>query len=284
MTSPLNGMAHGHYFNYDENAKTEFIGTVVNSRNTAYTEFGCPGSPSASYLKKYMTPEDFADFQPENPVWRGHHGFGAWWKASWMRTPEAEYYFGGYQDVEDLCSKTQFIQTMCYRSMFEEMRKQWPHCAMALNWCFNEPWPCFGNNSLVSWPLEVKSAYYGVQQALRPRLASLRVDRHLWKAGEEFTAEVWALNDMLEAMPEADIEVSYAIGEEAPVRWGRVCIPATQPQCNAKCGAVSFRLPADTACKFTVSLKVAGHPEMDSEYTYICRPPVTVNTKGMLNI
>ena len=231
-----------------------------------------------------MTPEDYKDFQPENEVWRGHHAFGAWWKASWMRTPEAEYYFGGYEDMDDLCKKTQFIQTMCYRSMFEEMRKQWPHCSMALNWCFNEPWPCFGNNSLVSWPLEVRPAYYGVQQALRPSLASLRVDRHLWYTKEEFTAQVWMLNDSIDALENLTVDVSYQLGDEQEVFWGSLQVKDLDAQKNVKCGSISFGLDVEEPCKIKIMLRVKGHPEMDSEYTYLCRPKVTINTKGMLNV
>lgn len=284
MTSPLNGMAHGHYFNYDEKANREFITTVVNSTNTAYTEFGCPGAASAAYIQKYMTPEDYADCQKENPVWKAHHAFGAWLAESWLRKPEAEYYFGGYTDTEDLCNKTQFIQNMCYRSMFEEMRKQWPHCSMALNWCFNEPWPCFGNNSLISWPLEVRPAYYGVQQALRPQLASLRVDRHLWYAKEAFHAQVWVLNDSIQALEPLTVEISYQLGDQPAVSWGCLQVKALQAQKNIQCGGISFDLDVEEACTFKVMLCVKGHPEMDSEYTYVCRPKVVANTKGILNI
>ena len=284
MTSPLNGMAHGHYKNYDETNKEEFISVVIKSNNTAYTEFGAPGAADPDYIRKYCPARDYADRNGDNPVWKAHHAYGAWLGDTWLRGPEADYYFGGYRDTEDLCHKTRFIQAMCYRSLFEEMRKQWPHCSMALNWCFNEPWPCFANNSLVSWPAEVRPAYYAVQAALRPALASLRTERHLWKAGEVFSAEVWLLNDSIEALEDLTVEVSYSIGDGPVVFWGSLRKDRLDAQTNAKCGAVSFLLDADKPCKFTVSLKVPGHPQMDSDYTYLCRPAKVINTAGILNI
>jgi beta-mannosidase len=285
MTSPLNGMAHGPYINYDPNLKSEYISVFVDSQNTAYTEFGSPGAAAAEYIKQYMSEEDFRDCQPDNPVWKAHHAFDSgFYKDTWLRQTEADYYFGGWDGVEDLCAKTQFIQTMCYRSYFEEMRKQWPHCSMALNWCFNEPWPCFANNSLVSYPVQPKSAYYAVQAALRPQLASLRIDRHLWRNGEEFEAQVWLLSDALEALTDLTVEVSYEVDGKQPVIWGSLHLPELAAQQSRKCGSISFPLPGDNAYKFKVILKVQGHPEMDSEYTYLCRPRQVVNTKGMLNV
>ncbi len=272
MTSPLNGMAHGHYVNFDEDSGREFIGDIARSNNTAYTEFGSPGAADPEYIKKYISPEDYADCNVDNEVWVEHHAFKAWGDGRWLRKCEADYYFGGWDDVDDLCNKTRFIQQMCYKSLFEEMRKQWPHCSMALNWCLNEPWPCFANNSLISWPDVARPAYYSVQQALRPTLASLRIDRNLWWAGEMFRAGVWMLNDSnIEALAQCDIEISYAIGDGPETRWGIVHCPGAQAQRNVECGAISFAIPAGFAGTIRVLLRVPGHPEYDSEYTYLCR-------------
>jgi beta-mannosidase len=284
MTSPLNGMGHGHYLNYDEQTQEEFITTLVNSRNTAYTEFGSPGAASPEYIRQYISEADYADCEPSNEVWTSHHAFLAWEPESWLRKTEAEYFFGEYRDIDDLCLKTQFIQSMCYRSYFEEMRKQWPSCSMALNWCFNEPWPTFANNSLISWPNIPKPSYYAVQAALRPQLASLRIDRHLWWAGETFHAEVWILNDSLRDLSSANVEISYSIDEDAPVFWGTLHAPFIGAQSNLLCGAVNFHLSEKGTYKIRVWLKVSGHPEMDSEYTYMCRTRALTSTEGMLNV
>ena len=155
---------------------------------------------------------------------------------------------------------------------------------MALNWCFNEPWPCFANNSLVSWPCERKPAHSAVAEALRPCLASLRVDQHLWRGDEDFSAQVWLLNDSPEDQKALTVKVSWQLEQEAETLWGSLHLAQLPARQNAQLGTVSFPLPKDRACKFSVILQVEGHPEMDSCYTYLCRPRKVINTKGMLNI
>ena len=284
MTSPLNGMAHGHYMNYDEETGQEFITLLTKSRNTAYTEFGCPGVSDIEQIKSFMTKEDYEDYGPETQVWIGHHGFCAWRTNCWVRIPEVEYFYGSYTDKEDLFRKTELLQCMSYRSCFEEMHKQWPHCAMALNWCFNEPWPTIGNNSLTSWPAKARPAYYAVKSSLRPTLSSLRVDHHLWHAGDTFQAEIWMLHDSLETLPAGNITVSYGIGHESESEWGTVRYPALAPQTNFRSGMLTFMIPEGFEGELHVRLQVEGHEEMSSEYTYLCRKKASVSTEGMLNV
>ena len=62
MTSPLNGMAHGHYMNYDEETGQEFITLLTRSHNTAYTEFGCPAVSDIEQIKSFMTEKDYENF------------------------------------------------------------------------------------------------------------------------------------------------------------------------------------------------------------------------------
>ncbi|MBQ1264402.1 MAG: hypothetical protein IIY04_03190 [Oscillospiraceae bacterium] len=283
MTSPLNGMAHGNYFNYDEGEKREFITAVCDSHNTAYTEFGAPGLMDVEYLRTFMSEEDLNDMNADNEVWVGHHGFKAWRAESWVRTPEAEYYFGGWKDLDDLCKKTSYIQAMGYRSLFEEMRKQWPFCSMALNWCLNEPWPTVGHNNLIAWPDIARPSYYAVQQALRAQMASLRTRRNLWWDGETFTTEVWMLNDAITALPAGNMTVFYQL-DGSDVEWGTLRFAELAPQTNKLCGSVMFPIPTGYAGKIKVRLEVENHPEMSSAYEYLCRSKRVVNTAGMLNV
>ena len=155
---------------------------------------------------------------------------------------------------------------------------------MALNWCFNEPWPTFANASLTSWPDIPKPCYYAVQQALRPRLASLRTTKHLWVGGEEFTSQVWVLNDSIEALESVAVKVSYQIGDGEKVFWGSLQSKPLAAQSNVKCGSISFELATQEPCLVKLWLQVEGHPEMDSEYTYLCRIKQAANTVGMLNM
>lgn len=86
-----------------------------------------------------------------------------------------------------------------YKAVFEEARRQKPYCAMALNWCFDEPWPAAANNSLVAYPSVPKPALDQVRRACRPLCASARIAKFDWTEGELFEAEVWLLNDRFAA-------------------------------------------------------------------------------------
>ena len=280
-TSPLFGMGHGNYVNYEEKSGEEVITVLQRSRNTAYTEFGCPGMSPEAYIKSFMSQEDFDDLRPDNPVWREHHAFGAWGEETWARRPEAEYYFGGYTDTADLCRKTALIQSICYKSMFEEMRRQWPLCAMALNWCYNEPWPTAAGNSLIAWPQQPKDAYYAVQAALRPRMASLQAERNLWRSGETFQGGVWMLNDSDKTLEEQDIR-AYCQMDGAEIYLGSLHCGQVPPRENRCCGGISFEVPGDYEGLIRVWLRVNG--EMDSEYTLICRKKADGPKKVMLNM
>ena len=68
------------------------------------------------------------------------------------------------------------------------------------------------------------------------------------------------------------------------VFWGSLQAKQLPAQTNVKCGSISFDLAEREHCTLQVWVEVEGHPEMDSHYTYLCRPKVVVNTKGMLNI
>ena len=130
-----------------------------------------------------MSEENYQDFGGHNSVWVAHHAFDSWGPESWARPSEMDYYFGGYRDMDDYMEKSLKVQAISYQSLFEEMRKQWPHCSMAINWNFNEPWPCAAGNSLVNWPCHPKPAYYAVQAALRPTIASIRTRQNRYLTG-----------------------------------------------------------------------------------------------------
>ena len=285
MTSPLNGMAHGYYNNImdDQTAflpqlrdhsltgDDEFITILTQRSFTAYTEFGSCGGASPEYVKKYITDgENFENCSPENSVWLNHHAFEAWNVTSWLRTSEAEYYFGGYTDTEDLLKKTSMIQSVCYKTLFEEMRKQAPRCAMAINWDYNEPWPCAAGNSLVSWPAEPKPALESVRLALRPTLASIRAFKNRYVTGDTLTAEVWMLNDSPDKLLSTEIKI-YLETESGRKEISTISTDTVDPRENRKFGDFKIEITEDMPNIFKLILEVPSNPEYSSEYTMFKR-------------
>lgn len=269
-TSPLMGMSHGHYTSYDAAEKKETLQLFREAHSTAYTEFGTPSLASEKVLRLFADENDFDDFTPENDVWREHHAFGAWLDGSWTDYDAIIHFFGKTGDLRDTIAKSRFIQAMNYRACFEEMRRQSPHCAMAINWCFNEPWPTAANNSIVSWENEPKPSYYAVCDALRPQAASLETEKLLWFSGEMFRGRVWILNDSLNVLHGGEVTVSSEINGKT-YKCGTFDFGNVMPQTNIEIGAVSLMLPDDAAGLINVKISVVDRPKLSSEYSFPCR-------------
>ena len=213
MTSPVFGMGHGGYTFYDPYAKCDVFTLFQQSHCTAYTEFGVPGVSSVEDLKRII-PEDELFPIRDMGSWRLHHAFGAWGTERWLCMDVLNMYAPGPLDsLDKVVDLSVWLQTEGYKAVFEEARRQAPYCSMAINWCYCEPWITAAGNSLITYPIKPKPAYYAVAQALRPVMASARIPKFDWCAGERFSAEIWLLNDSPDAA-EITVRVSLEIGGE----------------------------------------------------------------------
>lgn len=271
-TSPVDGVGHGDY-RFRDDAGREIHQIFQQASNTAYCEFGCPGLSPAAYLKNILPEEELWPPRPGSS-WQTHHAFDAWVATSHMYPETLEHYFGRAASLAELVAQSEWLQAEGYRAAFEEARRQAPRCAMALNWCFNEPWPSAANNSLVNYPALPKPAYHAVRAACRPTLASARIPRFQWESCELFDAEIWMLNDAPEQRPAGELLATLRCGgeEQELLRWN---FPALEPGKNVVGPSARCRLPAagsgDGA--FSLELRVAGRPEWDSRYRLSLRAP-----------
>jgi beta-mannosidase len=263
-TSPLFGMAHGSYIFRDFDGKTEVYEWMANAKATAYTEFGMPG-PSPVKMLKTIIPEN--ELFPPMPgtSWETHHAFKAWVGDTWLMKDLLYDYFGEPGDLEELIKNGQWLQSEGYKCIYEEARRQKPWCAMALNWCYNEPWPTAANNSIINYPAEPKPAFYAVSNSCRPVLASARIVKFRWKAGEKFTTQLFILNDKYEEIEPGKMKVSIQCGDKVQEisQWdfGKI-----EPNKNLKGPEIEAVIPEFNAKKMTLKLEVEGHPERNSEY------------------
>lgn len=265
MTSPLHGMAHGSYVKavfHDSQRKAgnfangwEFIEDLKKSSNTAYTEFGCNGGATKEYILKYiMDEEDYRDCNENNEVWVAHHAFRAWTESAWLGIPEIYHYFGGFENVDDLMDKSLYLQAMCYKTMFEEMRRQAPKCSMAINWDFNEPWPCAGGNSLVAWPAEPKAALTAVKEALRPTLLSLELPRNRYLTGDKVKAKVWLLNDNGTSSTPCTAKV-YLVSDGKKTELAAIPVGTVAARQNAVAGEFELEIDEQVSERFSVAIE-----------------------------
>lgn len=268
-TSPLNGMAHGHYLFYWEGR--DVFQLMNESRFTAYTEFGIPGIAPREALERIIPQEELFPPQP-GTAWEEHHAFGAWDgdPATWLAQPTLERYFRPAETLDELISQSSLLQGEGYKAIFEEARRQKPYCAMALNWCFDEPWPAAANNSLVVYPSIAKPALEEVRLACRPLCASARFGHFDWEEGDLFSCDLWILNDLPHGVGPFVVRATLR-GDASPVQMLRWESPAAEAGCNVAGPVARVRLPAWDTDRFHVELSVEGHPEMDARYTLAYR-------------
>jgi beta-mannosidase len=263
------GIGHGNYV-FRSIEGDEVFSIFANSDCTAYTEFGCPGPASVEVLNTII-PE--SELFPPTPTgaWRTHHAFDSWSDESWLFLSVIEDYFGPAPDLATLVERGQLLQAEGYKCLFEEARRHKPRASMALNWCLNEPWPTAANNSLISWPSHPKPALKTVAAACRPVLASAKIPKFRWYAGETFEAELWLLNDSPAEVPAIEIKATLHLPNHAPITLLTWQCPATPANENRQGPSMRFQLPKLPDGSITLSLRGPNGQGIDSDYTLLYR-------------
>lgn len=265
-TSPLKGMGHGHYaFRWHGE---EVFQWMKASHFCAYTEFGVPGISPKEVLERIIPAEELFPPKP-GTAWQDHHAFKAWGDnpESWLDLGTVEHYFGKAADLDELIRYSTILQCAGYKCIFEEARRQKPYCSMALNWCFNEPWPSAANNSLVVYPCIPKPALEAVGQSCRPVLASASFDRFQWTPGEEFRCTLWILNDSYAPTGNLQVSASLRTAEGRTVEMQTWLADNAAAASNLRGPVARTVIPESCSNTFEVHISVQGHPEMDSWYT-----------------
>ncbi|HJZ39483.1 MAG TPA: glycoside hydrolase family 2 TIM barrel-domain containing protein [Bacteroidales bacterium] len=263
-TSPLEGMGHGHYIFRDFDSGEEVFARMNRSRFTAYTEFGMPAPASVEVLNSIIPPGELWPPAPGGS-WESHHAYKAWVGNTWLMQEMIEDYFGKSASLEELVRHGQLLQGEGYKYIFEEARRQKPFCSMALNWCYNEPWPTAANNSLLSWPNIPKPGFYQVRNACRPVLASAALQKFVWAPGESFVTSIWMLNDSPQLVSRGKVKISLA-GENENLDLGIWEFNDLKPNENLKGQEFTISIPDWNNGQFKLLLEVEGRPELNSEY------------------
>lgn len=282
-TSPIYGMAHGHYVFRDMDNGEEVYSLMARARNTAYTEFGMPAPSSVDVLKSIIPEKELWPPKP-GTSWESHHAFNAWVGNTWLMPEMLQDYFGPAPNLETLVAQGQLLQGEGYKAIYEGARRQKPYCTMALNWCFNEPWPTAANNSLINWPNIPKPAFYAVRDACRPFLASATIKKLKWREGEEFSADIWLLNDLPEKIATGKVVVKLKT-EEKEILLLNWDFDAPEANKNVAGPTVRAVLPAWNADRFELFVEVECRPEYNSSYTmlYVPRPGTRKAGTAILN-
>lgn len=270
-TSPLTGMAHGPYRFLDQDTGEEVYDHMERAHYTAYTKFGLPSPSAVNVLETIIPREELWPPRP-NTAWEEHHAFNAHGEKGWLMQDIIEVYFGEARSLKELVENGQLLQSIGYKYMFEEARRQKPYSSMALNWSFNEPWPTAANTSLVNWPNIPKPAFYAVRDACRPVLASARIGQLKWREGERFETDLFILNDRYVSLPPGRVRVKLVAegsGELVLLNWDHRDL---NPNENLAGPTARGILPKWNTDRFKLVLEVEGYPEYNSEYTLLYEP------------
>ena len=266
-TSPLIGVGHGHYkFRPDEkyDVMTEF---ALNDM-VAYTEFGVNGAASVDAIKRCIPKNELFPLK-ETPSWVAHFGTG-FWGDGWIFLPDLERYVGKMNSLEEMVENSQFMQAQGYKALFEEARRQKPHCSMAINWDYNEAWTVAAGNALIEYPTTRKPAFYTVKDSCRPVTISAKFNSIVWNSGNEMPIEVWLLNDTFEKVNSGDIEI-FVRNNGIETKIGEVKGKTTEVNRNVKLGNVVAKLPNLKGKRFEIILKSKTNPKFNSTYGFIVK-------------
>ena len=267
MTAPLDGMSHGGYKFLDSTTDKDPFALYGACDATAYTEFGIPSAADPETIRRVIPTDEL--FPPEpTAAWIAHHAFKEHGKPQHLELDAIRRY-GEAETLEELCEISSWLQCMGYKAIFEAARRQWPACGMAINWCFNEPWPGAAGNNLIAYPHCPKPAYWAVRDSLRPVVPVIEVDRFSWTIGEDFTAALWLCNDSDQPVTaQVNAEIDYGDGVR---HWFATACLTAEPRSNAHADPVSIRIPSTAARRFTVCLTADTDGELtENRYTFAC--------------
>ena len=143
---------------------------------------------------------------------------------------------------------------------------------MALNWCFNEPWPTAVNNSLVGYPNKTKPAFDAVSDSCRPVLASASFSEFTWGPGEEMAIDCWILNDSPMKVEKGEVTVYAEIGNKRE-RLHTWQYPELEANTNYHGPKIHYRMPTGMDKQvFKIVLEVSGRTNLNSEYQLMYTP------------
>jgi beta-mannosidase len=277
-TSPLEGMGHGHYVFFEQKNGGEVFQWMPKSKNTAYTEYGVPGVANLEVLKAMMPASEL--FPPKiGTSWESHHAFFVWGQHRWLELPFLTEYFGEMKSIEDLVAFSQLTQCEGYKCIFEEARRQKPYCGMAINWCYQEPWPCAANNSLINYPSIPKPALFHVGKSNRPVLASARVPKFRWDTSETFSCDLFLLNDTYDKISGGKMTAKLVYDDTKEVKFLSWDFEGTDDSKNVVGPTARVKLPKMKNNLFKLVVEVEGKLEYKSEYTFLYNNPSGVNVK-----
>jgi beta-mannosidase len=173
------------------------------------SEFGLQASPDLDALSRFIPMEEL---WPAGPSWAFH---GAGMEKLWRYG--RPFAGGGEPSLETFVRASQQAQSQGLQIAIEHYRRRKGEgCGGALLWQLNEPWPA------VSWAVvdyfrQPKPAYETVRRLFNPLLISVDYPLRRFRAGDQFCASLWIVNDWPKPLPDCCLEAVLEDGSGRPV-------------------------------------------------------------------
>lgn len=202
-----------------------------------HSEFGVDGMANLDTLRQAVSPaHQKVVFFNDDPVLRHH---GETWDTLWRDTE----LFGAFapDELEAFIACSQFIQGEGLRYSLEaNRRRQFQNCG-SITWQFNEPWPNVSCTNVLDYYRRPKLAYWMLRDAYRPRNLSLRYDKLLWKAQEEYRAQIFVSND-LEPVPSFTLVVTV-YDDEGRIAYEQTTTASAGENTSGQIGEIVLTVP-----------------------------------------
>jgi len=164
-----------------------------------------------------------------------------------------------HANLQSLISQSQRAQSTALQTAIEHMRRRKGRAGGVCLWQFNEPWPA------ISWAIvdyfgRPKLAYERLADWYAPLLISLNfpVGRR-WQAGDSFEADIWAVNDTLQALADCELQVCL---DETLIQILRLDMP---PDSSICIGRLTHRLVQPPG---QISLRLVHEGELITQNRY----------------
>jgi len=193
--------AHTHAAFYQIGAKL-IEDDVAGWDYAAIPEFGVTSAPNVESIRKFIPP---AEVWPPGPSW-GYH----WADLDVFRALNFQILGDEHTgSLEDFVAATQIAQGTIFQYGIEHMRRRKPK-STAISICHLMTFSPDFKWGIVDYFQQPKRSYEFVQRAYQPLLVSLAHAKRRWLPGENFTGQIWIVNDLIKEFGATTLRVEIS--------------------------------------------------------------------------
>ncbi|MCF7364424.1 hypothetical protein L3V23_20360 [Vibrio sp. A1-b2] len=213
-------------------------------------ELTAASAPSIESLRKFI-PEN--ELWPMGPSWAYH-----WADIDILKNLNFEV-FNDYKmgSLEEFVEATQIAQGTVIQFALETYRRRKSKMSgVALcHFITHVPDIKWG---VVDFYGQKKISFDYLKRTYQPLLPSLEFKQRRWKAGTEFTAQLWTVNDYHKDLKNLTLKWEIQVPKHTPVESGEVSLDSLADS-STEVGTIAWRVPSNAVDSFTVNLTLVDN-------------------------